>query len=125
MAAPQIVIADLIRNPAPPVVIADSDPQSMPSVNQIYNVALGDRTTLNQLYAQIKANLLPHYPHLQTAAPVYRDFRDGDVRHSLADISKAASLLGYTPRSASGRGWNSQWPGISGRSSPSKLSSRR
>ena len=85
-------------------VIAGSDPQSMSPVNQIYNVALGDRTTLNQLYAQIKANLLPHYPHLHSATPMYRDFRDGDVRHSLADISKAASLLGYAPTQRIGQG---------------------
>jgi UDP-N-acetylglucosamine 4-epimerase len=69
----------------------------MSPVNQIYNVAVGDRTTLNQLYAQIKANLLPLCPHLQDAQPIYRDFRAGDVRHSLADISKAASRLGYIP----------------------------
>ena len=66
-------------------------------VNQVYNVAVGDRTTLNELYAQLHRNLLPHYPHLQGAKPVYRDFRSGDVRHSLADISKAQRLLGYAP----------------------------
>lgn len=67
------------------------------AVKQVYNVAVGDRTTLNELYAQLKANLLPLYPHLQNAAPVYRDFRDGDVRHSLADVSKATNRLGYVP----------------------------
>ena len=61
--------------------------------NQIYNVAAGDRTTLNQLYEQIQLNLLPSYPHLQCINPVYRDFRAGDVRYSLADVSKAAKLL--------------------------------
>ena len=66
-------------------------------VNQVYNVAVGERTTLNELYAQLHRNLLPHYPHLQDAKPVYRDFRSGDVRHSLADISKAQRLLGYAP----------------------------
>ena len=90
------VQANLLAATVTTDVIAGPDPQSMPSVNQIYNVALGTRTTLNQLYAQIKANLLPHYPHLQSAAPMYRDFRDGDVRHSLADISKASSLLWAT-----------------------------
>lgn len=66
-------------------------------VNQVYNVAVGDRTTLNQLYEQIHLNLLPKYQHLQGVRPVYRDFRAGDVRHSLADISKAKTLLGYQP----------------------------
>jgi UDP-N-acetylglucosamine 4-epimerase len=67
------------------------------AVKQVYNVAVGDRTTLNELYAQLKANLLPLYSHLQNAVPVYRDFRDGDVRHSLADVSKATTRLGYVP----------------------------
>ena len=65
--------------------------------NQVYNVAVGERTTLNQLYVQLHFNLLPGYPHLQDMQPVYRDFRAGDVRHSLADISKARTLLGYQP----------------------------
>jgi UDP-N-acetylglucosamine 4-epimerase len=67
------------------------------AVNQVYNVAAGDRTTLNELYAQLKDKLLPLYPNLVDAKPVYREFRAGDVRHSLADISKAASRLGYIP----------------------------
>lgn len=67
------------------------------AVNQIYNVAVGDRTTLNELYAQLLGQLLPHNAHLQDAEPMYRDFRAGDVRHSLADISKAATLLEYQP----------------------------
>ena len=65
--------------------------------NQVYNVAVGDRTSLNQLYKQLQLNLLPMYPHLQSTKPVYRNFRAGDVRHSLADISKARKLLGYEP----------------------------
>lgn len=71
--------------------------QNPDALNQVYNVAVGDRTTLNELYAQLRRNLLPRHPHLQAAAPVYRDFRAGDVRHSLADISKACSLLSYAP----------------------------
>ena len=67
------------------------------AVNQVYNVAVGDRTTLNQLYEKLKINLLPSHPHLQDIKPVYRDFRGGDVRHSLADIGKASKFLGYKP----------------------------
>jgi UDP-N-acetylglucosamine 4-epimerase len=67
------------------------------AVNQVYNVAVGDTTTLNQLYEQIKINLLPSHPYLQHIKPVYRDFRGGDVRHSLADITKAFTQLGYEP----------------------------
>ena len=73
-------------------------------LNQVYNIAVGDRTTLNDLYAQIKSNLLPLYIHLQEAKPIYRDFRPGDVRHSLADISKAQRLLDYAPTQRIGLG---------------------
>ena len=85
-------------------VIAGHDPQSMSPVNQVYNIAIGDRTTLNDLYAQLQRNLLPLYPHLEGIQPVYRDFRSGDVRHSLADISKAQRLLGYAPTQRIGEG---------------------
>ena len=67
------------------------------AVNQIFNVAVGDRTSLNALYAALKHSLAPRFPHLLDAKPQHQDFRAGDVRHSLADISKAASLLGYAP----------------------------
>ncbi|MGH8320737.1 MAG: NAD-dependent epimerase/dehydratase family protein [Gammaproteobacteria bacterium] len=66
------------------------------AVNQTYNVAVGERTTLNQLYCLIQTELLKHHP-INAGEPVYRDFRPGDVRHSLADISKAQRLLGYQP----------------------------
>ncbi len=65
--------------------------------NQIYNVAVGERTTLNELFAAIRSCLLPHYPQLAECVPIYRQFRAGDVRHSLADIGKAQRLLGYAP----------------------------
>ena len=64
--------------------------------NQVYNVAVGDRTTLNQLYTLLRENLLPHGVSA-SAQPIYRDFRAGDVRHSQADVGKAHSLLGYVP----------------------------
>lgn len=67
------------------------------ALNQVYNVAVGDRTTLNELHALIKNELLKRLPKLQVAAPEYRDFRAADVRHSLASIEKASSLLGYQP----------------------------
>ncbi|MES2537881.1 MAG: SDR family oxidoreductase [Pseudomonadota bacterium] len=67
------------------------------AVNQVYNVALGDRTTLNQLYQTMRSVLLDRFPHLQKHAPTYGAFRSGDIRHSQADISKARTLLGYEP----------------------------
>lgn len=67
------------------------------ALNQVYNTAVNSRTDLNELYAKLHTRLLPLYPHLQECKPVYRDFRQGDVMHSQADISKAARLLGYLP----------------------------
>ena len=65
-------------------------------LNQVYNVAVGDRTTLNELYFQLRDNLVAHGVS-EKVQPVYRDFRTGDVRHSQADVGKAQDLLGYTP----------------------------
>jgi UDP-N-acetylglucosamine 4-epimerase len=68
------------------------------AVNQVYNIAFGERTSLNELYSAIKQNLAAYNPEEENIEPIYGDFRKGDVRHSLADISKAKSLLGYEPR---------------------------
>ncbi|MDP1636840.1 MAG: NAD-dependent epimerase/dehydratase family protein [Candidatus Nitrotoga sp.] len=78
--------------------------QDIASANQVYNIAVGDRTTLNNLFDKCRILLLPHFPHLKEFKPVYRDFRAGDVRHSQADISKAQSLLGYVPSHAIAQG---------------------
>ena len=64
--------------------------------DQVYNVAVGDRTTLNDLYASIKTALASNEVAVN-AEPVYREFRAGDVRHSQADIGKAQTKLGYCP----------------------------
>lgn len=70
---------------------------SADAVNQVYNVAVGDQTNLQQLHAMLQQALRLQRPGLAESVPVHRDFRAGDVRHSRADISKAASLLGYVP----------------------------
>ncbi|MCO8091495.1 NAD-dependent epimerase/dehydratase family protein [Acinetobacter pseudolwoffii] len=64
--------------------------------NQVYNVAVGDRTTLNDLFNAIKTALSEHGV-FYTKEPVYREFRAGDVRHSQADVTKIKTLLGYEP----------------------------
>ena len=74
------------------------------AMNQVYNIAVGDRTTLNELFVQLHRNLLPLYPNLQGIEPLHRDFRSGDVRHSLANIGKAQRLLGYVPKQRIGEG---------------------
>ena len=67
------------------------------AANQVYNVALNDRTSLNQLHAMMTGLLAERFPHVAGHKPTYVDFRTGDVRHSQADIGKAARLLGYAP----------------------------
>jgi len=67
------------------------------AAGEVYNIAVGDRTTLNDLFEAIRLELMPSHPSLVNFRPSYRDFRSGDVRHSLADISKAQTLLGYEP----------------------------
>ena len=64
--------------------------------NQVYNVAVGDRTTLNQLFEAIQIALKDNGINY-TQTPTYREFREGDVRHSQADVTKARTLLGYEP----------------------------
>lgn len=64
---------------------------------QVYNVALGAQTTLNQLFALIRDQVARYEPGAASARPRHADFRAGDVRHSRADISKARRLLGYAP----------------------------
>jgi UDP-N-acetylglucosamine 4-epimerase len=70
--------------------------QNPDAINQVYNIAFGQRTSLKILYELIVASLARHR-QLPPAKLSYRDFRVGDVRHSLADISKAKTLLGYAP----------------------------
>lgn len=72
--------------------VADRDD----AVNQIYNVAVGGRATLNELFDALQAALAQNGVKY-TKTPIYRDFRAGDVRHSQADIGKARRLLGYDP----------------------------
>ena len=71
--------------------------QGFPSpVNKVYNVAVGERTTLNDLFGLLRSNLAAHGISANVQ-PAYRDFRAGDVSHSQSDIGKARRLLGYAP----------------------------
>ncbi|HEX6137135.1 MAG TPA: SDR family oxidoreductase [Casimicrobiaceae bacterium] len=67
------------------------------AVGQVYNVAVGERTSLNALYAVLRDLIAQRHPGLRVPAPVYAAFRAGDVRHSEADVGKARRLLGYRP----------------------------
>ncbi len=63
--------------------------------NQVYNVACGERTSLSELFDMIRKRVVKFSPLAKKAKPAYRDFRAGDVLHSLADISRVRELLGY------------------------------
>ncbi|WDP84470.1 MAG: SDR family oxidoreductase [Desulfobacter sp.] len=81
------------------------------SAGQVYNVAFGEKTSLNDLFAMIQTRVAAKFAHAAQATPIYREFRAGDVRHSLADISKARHLLGYDPQYSVKQGMDlaSEW----------------
>jgi UDP-N-acetylglucosamine 4-epimerase len=74
------------------------------AVNQVYNVALNERTSLNQLHQMMVELLRERFPHVSEHKPEYVGFRAGDVRHSQADIGKAQGLLGFAPTHRIGEG---------------------
>ena len=71
--------------------------QNSEALNQVYNIAVGNRTTLNELYHNLNKILKKNFTHLENVKPIYRTFREGDVLHSQANISKAQRLLAYQP----------------------------
>ena len=77
--------------------------------NQVYNVALGDRTTLNELFSSLVTALKSNEVNYSKQA-IYQEFRAGDVRHSQADISKAKNLIGYQPEFRIQQGINKAMP---------------
>jgi UDP-N-acetylglucosamine 4-epimerase len=74
------------------------------AVNQVYNVAVNARTSLNELFVLIRDRLGAMQPGIRMLKPAYGEFRPGDVRHSDADIGKARQLLGYEPTHRIGDG---------------------
>jgi UDP-N-acetylglucosamine 4-epimerase len=71
--------------------------QNKEAINQVFNIAVGARASLRELFDQIKQNLISSCPHLKDTQVVFREFRSGDVRHSLASIDKAKERLKYEP----------------------------
>jgi UDP-N-acetylglucosamine 4-epimerase len=72
--------------------------------DQVYNVGVGERTTLNRLYNLLRDGLVAHRPEVAGRTPIHQDFRPGDVRHSQADTSKIRSALGFEPTHDLARG---------------------
>ena len=71
--------------------------QDPAALNQVYNVAFGERITLNELYSALRTNLAKFDPAIAAIEPKYGPNRAGDIPHSLASIEKAQKLLGYAP----------------------------
>jgi UDP-N-acetylglucosamine/UDP-N-acetylgalactosamine 4-epimerase len=88
------------------------------ALGQVYNVAVGERMSLNELHAVLRDLIAKRHPGLRIAAPQYAEFRAGDVRHSEADIGKARRLLGYRPEWTATRGLASALPWYERYSSP-------
>lgn len=86
------------------------------ATDQIYNVAYGDRMTLNELFRLIRDGLSVYRGDLRGVRPLYRDFRPGDVRHSQADVGKICTMLGYLPSHTAAQGLNETlaWYAMSG-----------
>jgi len=74
------------------------------ALDRVYNVAVGERTTLRELFLLIREHVARVRPAAAGVEPLSRDFREGDVRHSLADISLAREFLGYAPSHSVRRG---------------------
>ena len=74
------------------------------ALGQVYNVAVGGRMSLDELYRTLRDLIAERHPELRIPSPVYAGFRPGDVRHSEADIGKARRLLGYAPQWDARRG---------------------
>ncbi|HXX84673.1 MAG TPA: SDR family oxidoreductase [Casimicrobiaceae bacterium] len=85
------------------------------ALGEVYNIAVGGRTSLNTLFDTLRGLVLERHPRLTVPPPVYENFRPGDVRHSQADIGKAHRLLGYDPSYAVGPGLREALPWYEGR----------
>jgi UDP-N-acetylglucosamine/UDP-N-acetylgalactosamine 4-epimerase len=77
--------------------LLSSTTENIEAINQIYNVATGSRTTMNELLNMIRELLGEYHSDIKNISPTYGPFRAGDVRHSQADIQKINNLLGYQP----------------------------
>ena len=68
------------------------------ATDQVYNVAFNERTSLNKLYKMIEDRIIGKIKGFIKKEPIYRDYREGDIRHSQANIDKAKKLLKYDPK---------------------------
>jgi len=80
--------------------------ENVEAFGEVFNVAVGGRNTLNELYALINKELKAHVNTFREQEATYRDFRAGDIRHSNANITKAQNLVGYAPTHDTYQGMN-------------------
>lgn len=85
-------VSDVVQANLLAAVAADS------AVGELYNVGCGTETSLNELFRMIRLGLAGYEAELASHAPVYEAFRPGDIRRSVADISKARRRLGFEPQ---------------------------
>jgi UDP-N-acetylglucosamine 4-epimerase len=80
-------------------------------VFDVFNVAFGENTTLNELFNYLKVNLTKYYPQIANVKPIYGPNRAGDIPHSLASIEKGKKVIGYNPQYDAHRGFElvSEW----------------
>jgi UDP-N-acetylglucosamine 4-epimerase len=75
-----------------------SSPEPRTSVSEVFNIAYGGNTTLNELYSALRENLALHDPEIESLKAIYGPNRSGDIPHSMASIDKAKMVLGYEPK---------------------------
>jgi UDP-N-acetylglucosamine 4-epimerase len=85
------------------------------ALNRVYNIAVGESTSLNQLFSILRDLLAEQRSELRGVQPAHRPFREGDVRHSLADIRQARELLDYRPTHTLASGLREALPWYVGR----------
>ena len=98
-------VSDVVQANLLAAVAADS------AVGEVYNVGCGAETSLNELFRMIRLGLAGYEAELASHEPVYEQFRPGDIRRSVADISKARRRLGFEPEMtvAEGLGEALEW----------------
>ena len=75
------------------------------AVNQVYNIALGEKTTLSQLFATLRELLAPHYPHLRDIRPEHRDFRPATCSSRRPISARRCTCSATGRRGGCGRDW--------------------
>ena len=79
--------------------------RDLPGFSQVFNIAYGGNTTLNELYNILRSNLARYKPEIKFLNPIHAPFRKGDIPHSLASIEKARKLINYNPQYSAAHGF--------------------